>query len=101
MTQVLSNPLALVGLLIAAVIVGMLVMRHGMKTAPGKVEQTVEADGFALLVRGIKALADTSAEDQAIQAAQQRKALKAAQLDHARTVLAGIAPSSQQPPSAS
>jgi hypothetical protein len=72
--------------------------RYSAKQAPGSVAQTIEADAFGLLVKGIQKLADTTAHDAAIVAAQQAKALQLAQLDHARAVLNGLAAGPQQPP---
>lgn len=100
--SIIQNPLVLV---VATAVVAILLTRWSAKQPPSKLAQTVEEDAFALLVKGIQKLADTSGHDASIAAAQQAKAIQLAQLDHARTVLNGIgaapqAPGQQQPPAA-
>lgn len=97
MSQLLSNPAALLLIAVALILLGVVAARYLGGHAPTAAEKTLEADAFQLLTRAVQTLADTSAEDAAISAANQRKALKAAQLDHARTVLAGLGTGPQPP----
>jgi uncharacterized protein YoxC len=90
MADILSNPVALLLIALALFVLGVVVTRWFSQHGPTAAERKIEAGGFEALTRALQALADTSDEDAAINAATQRKQMKAAQMDHAREVLSTL-----------